>query len=78
MWELTNINFFNISQYKNVLVLFHYQNNFERNSSSAIWWQHLPVASNNFFEAGVSGNIRGRKRRRSTHMGVMEVYKASL
>jgi hypothetical protein len=41
---------------KNVLVLFHYPNNFEINSSSAIWWRHLPVASNNFFEAGVSGN----------------------
>jgi hypothetical protein len=41
---------------KNVLVLFHYQNNFEINSTSAIWWQHLPVASNNFFEACVSGN----------------------
>jgi hypothetical protein len=40
----------------NVLVLFHYQNNFETNSSSAIWWRHLPVACNNFFEAGVSGN----------------------
>jgi hypothetical protein len=41
---------------KNVLVLFHCQNNFEMNSSSAIWWRHLPVACNNFFEAGVSGN----------------------
>jgi hypothetical protein len=39
-----------------VLVLFHYQNNFEMNSSSAIWWRHLPVACSNFFEAGVSGN----------------------
>jgi hypothetical protein len=27
------------------------------NSSSAIWWRHLPVACSNFFEAGVSGNI---------------------
>jgi hypothetical protein len=26
------------------------------NSSSAIWWRHLPVAYINFFEAGVSGN----------------------
>jgi hypothetical protein len=41
---------------KNMLVLFHYQNNFEMNSSSAIWWRHLPVACSNFFEAGVSGN----------------------
>jgi hypothetical protein len=41
---------------KNVLVLFHYQNNFEMNSSSAIWWRPLPAACNNFFEAGVSGN----------------------
>jgi hypothetical protein len=41
---------------KNVLVLFHYQNNSEMNSSSAIWWRHLPVACNNFCEAGVSGN----------------------
>jgi hypothetical protein len=41
---------------KNVLVLFHYQNNFEMNSSFAIWWRHLAVACNNFFEAGVSGN----------------------
>jgi hypothetical protein len=41
---------------KNVLVLFHYQNNFEMNSSSAIWWRYLPVACINFFEAGVSGN----------------------
>jgi hypothetical protein len=39
-----------------VLFLFHYQNNFEINSSSAIWWRHLPVVCNNFFEAGVSGN----------------------
>jgi hypothetical protein len=44
---------------KNVLVLFHYQNNFEINSSSAIWWRHLAVACNNFFEAGVSGNRLG-------------------
>jgi hypothetical protein len=43
---------------KNVLVLFHYQNNFEMNSSSAIWWRHLPVACSNFFEAGVSGNCQ--------------------
>jgi hypothetical protein len=42
---------------KNVLVLFHYQNNCEMNSSSAIWWRHLPAACNNFFEAGVSGNM---------------------
>jgi hypothetical protein len=35
---------------------FHYQNNFEMNYSSAIWWRHLPAACNNFFEAGVSGN----------------------
>jgi hypothetical protein len=42
---------------KNVLVLFHYQNNFKMSFSSAIWWRHLPVACNNFFEAGVSGNI---------------------
>jgi hypothetical protein len=42
---------------KNVLVLFHYQNNFEMISSSAIWWRHLPVACNNFFEACVSGNF---------------------
>jgi hypothetical protein len=41
---------------KNVLVLFHYQNNFEISFSSAFWWRHLPVACNNFFEAGVSGN----------------------
>jgi hypothetical protein len=41
---------------KNVFVLFHYQNNFERNYSSSIWWRHLPAACNNFFEAGVSGN----------------------
>jgi hypothetical protein len=41
---------------KNGLFLFHYQNNFEMNSSSAILWRHLPVACNNFFEAGVSGN----------------------
>jgi hypothetical protein len=41
---------------KNVFVLFHYQNNFEMNSFSAIWWRHLPAACNNFFEAGVSGN----------------------
>jgi hypothetical protein len=41
---------------KNVLVLFHYQNNFEMNYSFAVWWQHLPSACNNFFEAGVSGN----------------------
>jgi hypothetical protein len=41
---------------KNVLVLFHCQNNFEMNSSSAIWWCNLPAACNNFFEAGVSGN----------------------
>jgi hypothetical protein len=41
---------------KNGLVLFHYQNNFEMKSSSAIWWLHLPVACSNFFEAGVSGN----------------------
>jgi hypothetical protein len=27
------------------------------NSSSAILWRHLPVACNNFFEAGVSGNM---------------------
>jgi hypothetical protein len=39
-----------------VFVLFHYQNNFEMNYSSAIWWRHLPAACNNFFEAGVSGN----------------------
>jgi hypothetical protein len=25
---------------KNVLVLFYYQNNFEMNSSSVIWWRH--------------------------------------
>jgi hypothetical protein len=41
---------------KNVLVLFHYKNNFDMNSSSAIWWRHLPVACNYFFEACVSGN----------------------
>jgi hypothetical protein len=41
---------------KNVFVHFHYQNNFEINYASAIWWQHLPAACNNFFEAGVSGN----------------------
>jgi hypothetical protein len=41
---------------KNVLVLFHYQHNFEMNSSSAIRWRHVPVACNNFFEAGMSGN----------------------
>jgi hypothetical protein len=29
---------------KNVFVLFHYQNNFEMNYSSAIWWRHLPAA----------------------------------
>jgi hypothetical protein len=40
---------------KNVLVLFHFQNNVEMNSSSAIGWRHLPVACYNFFEAGVSG-----------------------
>jgi hypothetical protein len=40
----------------NVFVPFHYQNNFEMNYSSAIWWRHLPAACNNFFEAGVSGN----------------------
>jgi hypothetical protein len=39
-----------------VFVLFHYQNNFEMNYSSSIWWRHLPAAYNNFFEAGVSGN----------------------
>jgi hypothetical protein len=42
---------------KNVFVLFHYQNNFEMNYSSDIWWRHLPAACNNFFEAVVSGNI---------------------
>jgi hypothetical protein len=47
---------------KNVLVLFHYQNNFEMSFSSAIWWRHLPVACNNFFEAGVSGNTDFVKR----------------
>jgi hypothetical protein len=41
---------------KNVFVLFHIQNNFEINYASVIWWQHLPAACNNFFEAGVSGN----------------------
>jgi hypothetical protein len=41
---------------KNVFVLFHYQNNFEMNYSSSIWWRHLPAACNNSFEAGVSGN----------------------
>jgi hypothetical protein len=41
---------------KNVFVLFHYQNNFKMNYSSAIWWRHLPAACNNLFEAGVSGN----------------------
>jgi hypothetical protein len=45
------------STIKNVFVLFHYQNNFEMNYSSSIWWRHLPAACNNFFEAGVSGNI---------------------
>jgi hypothetical protein len=45
---------------KNELVLFLYQNNLEINSSSAIWWRHLPVACNNFFEAGVSGNTEVR------------------
>jgi hypothetical protein len=40
-----------------VFVLFHYQNNFEMNYSSAIWWRHLPAACNNFFEAGVSGRL---------------------
>jgi hypothetical protein len=44
---------------KNELVLFHYQNNLGMNSSSAIWWRHLPVTCNNFFEAGVSGNSIG-------------------
>jgi hypothetical protein len=43
---------------KNVFVLFHFQINFEMNSSSAIWWQHLLVACSNFFKAGVSGNYR--------------------
>jgi hypothetical protein len=42
---------------KNVFVRFHYQNNFEINNSSSIWWRHLPAACNNFFEAGVSGNL---------------------
>jgi hypothetical protein len=42
---------------KNVFVLFHYQNNFEMNYSSAIWWRHLPASCNNFFGAGVSGYI---------------------
>jgi hypothetical protein len=41
---------------KNVFVLFHYQNNFEINYSSDIWWRHLPAACNNFFLLGVSGN----------------------
>jgi hypothetical protein len=31
-------NFFQYITIKNLLVLFHYQNNFEMNSSSAIWW----------------------------------------
>jgi hypothetical protein len=55
---------------KNVLVLFHYQNTYEMNSSSTIWWRHLPVQYSNFIEAGVSGNANPlpgtwKQRRRS-------------
>jgi hypothetical protein len=54
---------------KKVLILFHYQNNFEMNYSSAFWWRHLPAACNNFFEAGVSGNRNGRLGKRSDRLG---------
>jgi hypothetical protein len=57
---------------KNVLVLFHYQNNFEMNSSSAIWCRHLPVACSNCFEAGVSGNTKVIKNVLTLHGDCMQ------
>jgi hypothetical protein len=56
---------------KNVFVFFHYQNNFEINYASAIWWRYLPAACNNFFEAGVSGNTSEHVSCTSTVLGIV-------